>query len=304
MKRILSIAVLVLSTGFVFAQTPLKKKGVATTTSKTAGNTVAPVDSTKKLTVKKKLKVPPKDGFYARKDIDSTEMVPLADVREEDVFYAKRIWREIDLRDTVNSSLKSPKSRLIDVLISAVKSEELTAYSPFDTLNNEDDAFTNPLTADTALMQAAGTVEVTDSKAGTVKTVANDLNPESFLKFRIKEDWIFDVKRSIFEPRIVGIAPMKFIESSKQWQPVFWVSYDELRPIIAHKRLINTNNDASTLSFDDFFIRRLFSSYIVKESNPGDNKLRDIITDPRERLMESEKIKKSVLDYEQGLWEY
>jgi len=304
MKRILSIAVLVLSTGFVFAQTPLKKKGVATTTSNNAGNTVAPVDSTKKLTVKKKLKVPPKDGFYARKDIDSTEMVPLADVREEDVFYAKRIWREIDLRDTVNSSLKSPKSRLIDVLISAVKSEELTAYSPFDTLNNEDDAFTNPLTADTALMQAAGTVEVTDSKAGTVKTVANDLNPESFLKFRIKEDWIFDVKRSIFEPRIVGIAPMKFIESSKQWQPVFWVSYDELRPIIAHKRLINTNNDASTLSFDDFFIRRLFSSYIVKESNPGDNKLRDIITDPRERLMESEKIKKSVLDYEQGLWEY
>ena len=304
MKRILSIAVLVLSTGFVFAQTPLKKKGATTTPTGAVANTATPVDSTKKLTVKKKLKVPPKDGFYARKDIDSTEMVPLADVREEDVFYAKRIWREIDLRDTVNSSLKSPKSRLIDVLISAVKSEELTAYSPFDTLNNEDDAFTNPLTADTALMQAAGTVEVTDSKAGTVKTVANDLNPESFLKFRIKEDWIFDVKRSIFEPRIVGIAPMKFVESSKQWQPVFWVSYDELRPIIAHKRLINTNNDASTLSFDDFFIRRLFSSYIVKESNPGDNKLRDIITDPRERLMESERIKKSVLDYEQGLWEY
>ncbi|KQR72367.1 gliding motility protein GldN [Pedobacter sp. Leaf176] len=297
MKRILSIAVLVLSTGFAFAQTPLKKKGAAV-------NTGAQVDSTKKITAKKKLKVPPRDGFYARKDIDSTEMVPLADVREEDVFYAKRIWREIDLRDTVNSPLKSPKSRLIDVLISSVKSEELTAYSPFDTLNNEDDAFTNPLTADTALMQAAGTVEVTDSKAGTVKTVANDLNPESFLKYRIKEDWIFDVKRSIFEPRIVGIAPMKFIEASKQWQPVFWISYDELRPIIAHKRLVNTNNDASTLSFDDFFIRRLFSSYIVKESNPGDNKLRDIITDPRERLMESERIKKSVLDYEQGLWEY
>lgn len=297
MKRILSIAVLVLSTGFAFAQTPLKKKGATV-------NTTATVDSTKKLTAKKKLKVPPKDGFYARKDIDSTVMVPLADVREEDVFYAKRIWREIDLRDTVNSPLKSPKSRLIDVLISAIKSEELTAYSPFDTLNNEDDAFTNPLTADTALMQAAGTVEVTDSKAGTVKTVANDLNPESFLKYRIKEDWIFDVKRSIFEPRIVGIAPMKFIEASKQWQPVFWVSYDELRPIIAHKKLVNTNNDASTLSFDDFFIRRLFSSYIVKESNPGDNKLRDIINDPRERLMESERIKKSVLDYEQGLWEY
>jgi len=302
MKRIISIVVLALITSFAFAQ----KKPTRLAPKKAVTGTEVPVEepAASAKTAKKKLKVPPKDGFYARKDIDSTEMVPLADVREEDVFYAKRIWREIDLRDTVNSALKSPKSRLIDVIIRAVKAEELTAYSPFDSLNNEDDAFTNPLTADTALMQAAGTVEVTDSKAGTVKTVANDLNPESFLKFRIKEDWIFDVKRSIFEPRIVGIAPMKFIESSKQWQPVFWIYYPEARELLTKKRLVNTNNDASTLSFDDFFIRRLFSSYIVKESNPGDNKIRDIITDPKQRLYESERIKKSVLDYEQGLWEY
>ncbi|WP_323670588.1 hypothetical protein [Pedobacter sp. GR22-10] len=40
---------------------------------------------------------------------------------------------------------------------------------------------------------------------------------------------------------------------------------------------------------------------MVKESNLGDNKLRDIIADPKQRLCESERIKKSVLDYEQGL---
>lgn len=305
MKRILSIAVLVLSSGFVFAQTPLKKKA-ATTPVKTQPVTAAPTAEpvATKLAPKKKLKVPPKDGFYARKDIDSTEMVPFADVREEDVFYAKRIWREIDLRDTVNSVLRSPKSRLIDVMIASIKSEELTAYAPIDSVLNEDDSFHTPLSADSAARGALGTSEVSNNKTGTVTTVVNDFNPESFLKFRIKEDWIFDTKRGIFEPRIVGIAPLKYNEVSKNWQPVFWISYDELRPIIAHKRLINVNNDASTLSFDDFFIRRLFSSYIVKESNPGDNKLRDIISDPRERLMESERIKRSVLDYEQGLWEY
>lgn len=301
MKRIVSIIALALFTTLAFAQ----KKPTKLAPKKTAV-AAAPVDTIAApvKVARKKLKVPPKDGFYARKDIDSTEMVPLADVREEDVFYAKRIWREIDLRDTVNSSLKSPKSRLIDVLLAAVKAEELTAYAPIDSVLNEDDAFNTPMTADSAMMAAAGTVEVTDAKAGTVKTVANDLNPESFLKFRIKEDWIFDVKRSIFEPRIVGVAPMKYNEVSKQWQPVFWVYYPEAREILTKKRLINTNNDASSLSFDDFFIRRLFSSYIVKESNPGDNKLRDIIADPRQRLYESERIKKSVLDYEQGLWEY
>ncbi|RZL66849.1 MAG: gliding motility protein GldN, partial [Pedobacter sp.] len=142
MKRILSIAVLVLSSGFVFAQTPIKKK-TTTTPVKTQPVSAAPNTEpvAAKLTPKKKLKVPPKDGFYARKDIDSTEMVPFADVREEDVFFAKRIWREIDLRDTVNSVLKSPKSRLIDVMIASIKSEELTAYAPIDSVLNEDDAF-------------------------------------------------------------------------------------------------------------------------------------------------------------------
>ncbi|WP_421941389.1 gliding motility protein GldN [Pedobacter sp.] len=301
MKRIVSIVVLMLVTAFAFAQ-----KKPTKLTPKPAAVAAAPVDTVKApvKTAKKKLKVPPKDGYYARKDIDSTEMVPLADVREEDVFYAKRIWREIDLRDTVNSVLKSPKSRLIDVLVNAIKSEELTAYAPIDSALNEDDAFNNPMSADSAVNSAAGTVEVSDNKTGTVKTVTNDFNADLFLKYRIKEDWIFDTKRSIFEPRIVGIAPLKFNEVSKQWQPVFWVYYTEAREILTKKRLINTNNDASSLSFDDFFIRRLFASYIVKESNPGDNKIRDIITDPRERLMESERIKKSVLDYEQGLWEY
>ncbi|MDQ0969421.1 gliding motility associated protein GldN [Flavobacterium sp. W4I14] len=304
MKRILSIAILVLLTTFAFAQKkPTKlapKKAAPVVAAPPVADTVkAPVR-----TAKKKLKVPPKDGFYARKDIDSTEMVPLADVREEDVFYAKRIWREIDLRDTVNSALKSPKSRLIDVLIAAIKKDELTAYSPIDSALNEDDAFLNPMSADSASKSALGTAEVSNNKTGTVTTVVNDFNPELFLKFRIKEDWIFDTKRSVFEPRIVGIAPLKYNEVSKQWQPVFWVYYPEAREILTKKRLINTNNDASSLSFDDFFIRRLFSSYIVKESNPGDNKIRDIIMDPRERLYESERIKKSVLDYEQGLWEY
>ncbi|WP_443936654.1 type IX secretion system ring protein PorN/GldN [Pedobacter sp. MW01-1-1] len=310
MKRILSIAVLALISVSAFSQTKPKSnttKANTKPTTNTAASTVAPAPTQvvpAPAPAKKKLKVPPKDGFYTRVDIDSTEMVEFAEVREEDVFFAKRIWREIDLRDTTNSVLKSPKSRLIDVLVNSIKAEELTAYSPIDSALNEEDAFRTPMSGDSAMIAATGTTEVTDSKAGTVKTVASEYNPELFLKFRIKEDWIYDIKRSIFEPRIVGIAPMKYNEVAKQWQPVFWVYYNEARPILTKKRLVNVSNDASTLSFDDFFVRRLFASYIVKESNPGDNKIREIIGDPRERLLESERIKKSILDYEQGLWEY
>lgn len=259
-----------------------------------------------------KLKTPPKDGFSARKDIDSNVMVPYPDVRDEDVFYSKRIWREIDLRDTMNSVLGAEGAKLIDVLLEAIGNEELTAYSSKDTtagkLLDDNDSFKIALTAQQALQNARGMVEgEADSLTGQIAAPKlGRLRSEEFLKYRIKEDWILDTKRSIFEPRIVGLAPMKMVEGN--WQPVFWIYYDEARQLLSAKRLMNPFNDASTLTFDDFFVRRLFYSYIVKESNPSNKNIGEMlgITDPKDprKLYESERIKKSVADFEQSLWEY
>ncbi|WP_316746372.1 gliding motility protein GldN [Pedobacter gandavensis] len=266
-----------------------------------------------KPTVKKaKIKTPPKDGFTARKDIDSAIMVPFADVREEDVFYSKRVWREIDLRDTINSVLKAEGARLIDVLLEAVTNEELTAYSPKDTtsgkLLEDNDAFKIAMTSTEALQSMRGVSEGTpDATTGKIaEPTLKRFRPDEFLKYRIKEDWILDTKRSVFEPRIVGIAPMKMVEGN--WQPVFWIYYEDARELLTKKKLMNPGNDASVLTFDDFFVRRLFSSYIVKETNPGNKTIVDMlgltdIKDPR-KLYESEKIKKSIADFEQSLWEY
>jgi gliding motility associated protien GldN len=293
MKKLLYTVVMMLIGGFAFAQTTLP---------------TARQDSVKKT----KIKTPPRDGFSVRNDIDSNVMVPYADVREEDVYYSKRIWREIDLRDTINSVLRAEDSKLIDVLLNSISNEELTAYSPRDTTAGKvldiNDSFKIALTAQEALTAARGTSEgEIDSASGKLAApVLNRLNSEDFMKYRIKEDWILDVKRSVFEPRIVGIAPMKMVEGN--WQPVFWIYYDEAREILAKKRLVNPANDASALTFDDFFVRRLFSSYIVKETNPANKTIIEALglTDPKDprKLYESERIKKSISDYEQSLWEY
>lgn len=270
----------------------------------------APADGAKKS--KLKIKTPPKDGFSVRTDVDSNVMVPYADVREEDVYYAKRIWREIDLRDTINSVLKAENAKLIDILLEAVSNEELTVYSPKDTtagkLLEDNDSFRIALTAQEALQSARGITEgVADSATGKIaEPQLRRLRSDEFLKFRIKEDWILDVKRSIFEPRIVGLAPMKMVEGN--WQPVFWIYYDDARELLSKERMVNPFNDASQLTFDDFFVRRLFSSYVVKETNPSNKNIVDILgqTDPKDprKLYESERIKKSISDYEQSLWEY
>ncbi|MNJ91493.1 hypothetical protein D3C87_91450 [compost metagenome] len=262
--------------------------------------------------VKKKIKTPPKDGYSVRVDVDSNVMVPYADVREEDVFYAKRIWREIDLRDTINSVLKAESAKLIDILLEAVGNEELTVYSSKDTtagkILEDNDSFKIALTAQQALQSARGVTEgVADSTTGKIaEPTLRRLRSDEFLKFRIKEDWILDIKRSIFEPRIIGLAPMKMVEGN--WQPVFWIYYDDARELLSKKRMTNPLNDASQLTFDDFFVRRLFSSYVVKETNPANKNIVDILgqTDPKDtrKLHESERIKKSISDYEQSLWEY
>ena len=228
------------------------------------------------------------------------------------MYYAKRIWREIDLRDTINSVLKAEGSKLIDVLLEAVRNEELTVYSNKDTtagkLLDDNDSFRIALTAQEALASAQGISEgVADSVTGKIADpTLRRLRSDEFVKYRIKEDWILDSKRSIFEPRIVGIAPMKQVEGN--WQPVFWVYFEDARELLSKKKLINPANDASTITFDDFFVRRLFSSYIVKETNPSNQNINDILglTDPKnpKKLYESERIKKSISDFEQSLWEY
>ena len=275
-----------------------------------AQNPVTPVriDSVKKT----KIKTTPKDGFTVRADVDSNVMVPYPDVRDEDVYYAKRIWRELDLRDTINSVLRAEGAKLIDVLLEAVANEELTVYSSKDTiagkLLEDNDSFKIALTAQEALASARGLTEgFADSTTGKIADpTLRRLRSEEFMKYRIKEDWILDTKRSVFEPRIVGIAPMKMVEGN--WQPVFWVYYNDARELLSKKRMVNPGNDASTLSFDDYFIRRLFSSYVVKQTNPSNKNIVEMLglTDPKDirKLQESEAIKKSLSDYEQSLWEY
>jgi gliding motility associated protien GldN len=329
MKKVLSVVLLLFCSAAFAQQTrrPVAKKAYrpaertqtrAVTTPPAAipaAATATPTPTVVADTVakaKKKIKVPPKDGFAVRADIDSNVMVAYADVREEDVYYSKRIWREVDVRDTINSVLNAEGGKLIDVLLEAIGNEELTAYSPKDTASGkvleDNDSFKIALNAQQALANARGTVEgVADSVTGKIgDPQLRRLRSEEFVKFRIKEDWILDTKRSIFEPRIVGIAPMKMVEGN--WQPVFWVYYDEARELLSKKRMINPLNDASQLTFDDFFVRRLFSSYVVKETNPSNKNIADIlgvtdVKDPR-KLYESERIKKSISDFEQSLWEY
>jgi gliding motility associated protien GldN len=266
-----------------------------------------PIDTTKKKPFDR-----PLDGYYKKNNILSAKVTPYANLREADVMFAKRVWREIDLREKMNQYLASPKGRLIDVLMAAIDAGELTAYDPAPTKEDPNgDSFSKPLTGAQARSKMADSavVNVIDKNTGDVtgsQIVAGEFNPDSVVKFRIKEDWVFDRQRSVFEPRIVGIAPLfkpKAAGLDLDYQPAFWIYFPEARPILAVKEAVSRNNDATGLSFDDCFVKRIFTSYIVKQSNDKDERIRDY-AQGIDKLYESERIKKTLLDYELDLWKY
>lgn len=260
---------------------------------------------------KKKTVDRPLDGYYKKDNILSARVTPYAPLREADVFFSRRIWREIDVRDKMNEAFASPKGRLIDIIMDAVMAGELTAYDP--TPRKEDpngDAFSTVFTPQQAFAQFADSVLVpqfdADGNQIGAEKKAGEFNPDSVLKFRIKEDWIFDKQRSVFEPRIIGIAPMVRKQAAGETfedQPAFWIYFPEVRQILVTKEVANRHNDASSLTYDDVFMKRLFSSYIVKESNDKDQRIKDY-AQGIDRLRESERIKKALLDFEHDLWSY
>jgi len=300
---------------------PDSTKGAADNSKTAGGNVQQPPASTaaNNAAVKPPVTPPkpfdrPADGYYKKTNIMNAKVTPYAPLDESIVPYKRRIWREFDLRDTKNAYMASPKGRLIDVIMDAVAAGELTAYDPaVSTKDDPDgDAFGTPLTPEKAKLKMADSsvVNTIDKKTGE-KTgshmVAGEFNPDSILRFRIKEDVIFDAQRSVQEIRIIGIAPLIKPKvdgvTGLDFQPAFWIYFPDARKILVTKEVVNSKNDATGLSYDDIFNKRLFASYIVKQSNDPDLSIKDYAKGI-DRLYEAERIQKTLMDWELNLWQY
>jgi len=322
MKKKILVIVLCLASVAAFSQKRGKKPAgrKPQTSGANQPSTVNPnagrVDTTKKAQQAAAPAKPfdrPLDGYFKKTNILNAKVTPYATIRESDAAYVKRVWREIDTREKMNQYMSSPKQRLIDVILDAVAAGELTAYdATADPKNDPDgDGFAKKLTPvqAKATMQDSVLVDKFDPKTGDKigsSMQLGDFVADSVVKFRIKEDWVFDRQRSTFEPRIVGIAPMKKIKAAGlnlDYQPAFWIYFQDARPIFATKEAVSSHNDNTGLSYDDIFMKRLFASYIVKETNDKDLRIKDY-AQGTDRLYESERIKKELQDWELNLWQY
>ncbi len=137
--------------------------------------------------------------------------------------------------------------------------------------------------------------------------VDDPITSERIVQWEVKEDWFFDKQRSVMDVRIVGICPQIYnIDASTKKitgiKPLFWIYFPELRYIIQNYFVYNRKNDAMRMSFDDLFWKRMFSSYVKKESNVFDRIITDYV-EGVDALLESEKIKKEMMEIEHDMWD-
>jgi gliding motility associated protien GldN len=247
------------------------------------------------------------DGVFERKIYQEKEIIPYDNIREADVFWSKRIWRVIDLKEKMNLPFAYPKTgeRFFEIIHRAVLNGEVQAFSPLD------DEFTTVLKIEDVKKIGAGidTQYVPDPITGDqiATVIKKELNPEDISKIRLKEDWFFDEETSTLQVRILGISPVrqKFNDQGDLLgvEPMYWVYYPDLRPIFIKHEIFNTRNDAIRMTWEDVMEFRFFSSYIYKESNVYDRKV-DAYTNGIDALLEGEKIKNDIFIFEHDLWSY
>ncbi len=247
----------------------------------------------------------PLDDITEKTNVMEKRILPYDHIREADIFWEKRIWRVIDVREKMNLPFAYPERPLFTILMDAAMDSEIKVYS------TEDDKFSARLEPDeVATMGATVDTVITfdpETYEEQIQIVRNELNPEDVKRFRLKEVWFFDEETSTMQVRILGIAPLIDVKDDngnfKYEKPMFWVYYPEARNVLARELVFNPGNDASPNSWEDLFEMRYFSSYIYKESNVYDRKLQDYLSGV-DILLEADKVKQEIFNFEHDLWSY
>ena len=247
----------------------------------------------------------PLDDIVEKRIVDERRVLAYQPLREADVMWEKRVWRVIDIREKMNLPFAYPEMPFFTILMDAAVNGDITVYS------TEDDKFSARIQPDeVATMGATVDTVITfdpETYEEQIQVVRNELNPEDVKHFRVKEVWFFDEETSTLQVRVLGVAPLIDVKDEngnfRYEKPMFWAYYPECRETLARHKVFNQGNDATPITWEDLFEMRFFSSYIYKASNVHDFRLQDVYTGV-DLLLEADKIKQEIFNYEHDLWSY
>ena len=86
--------------------------------------------------------------------------------------------------------------------------------------------------------------------------------------------------------------------------PLFWIWFPDAREVLANNLVFNPRNSSQGISFDHLLNSRRFNATIYKEENVYEDRQVNeyIYEDALRQLLESERIKAEIRDFELDMW--
>jgi gliding motility associated protien GldN len=242
-------------------------------------------------------------------------------VHDRDVLMGKTTWEIIDLSEKINFALYFPidtanigsdRRSLYDVLTKALKNGKITEVytdSYFNTKKSMQDIQTSLTRIDTT---DVGREQINAGQSVSAEYITRqDLTAQDVTQYKIKGYWYFDKRQSELKYRLLGICPVTpdvytMNSDEKDYIELFWVFFPAARDVLHEAKAFNDKNSAMPVSFDQILNSRRFNSVIYKEENVyGDRTIEEYMKDnAQNQLLESERVKEKIRNFEQDMWNY
>jgi len=252
---------------------------------------------------------------------DNDKPLPYGYVHDRDVLMGKTTWEIIDLDERINFPLYYPidtanigkdRRSLYDVLTKAMVDSTLTEVytdSYFNTKKTMKDiqaSLTRIDTTDPGREQFNAGIPIDPQYI-----VRTDLGAIDVSDYKIKGYWYFDKRQSELKYRLLGLCPVTpdvytVGKEEQDYIELFWVYFPAARDILHAAKAFNDRNSAMPITFDHLLNSRRFNGVIYKEENVyGDREIAEYMKENAQmQLLESERVKDKIRDFEQDMWNY
>lgn len=281
-------------------------------------------------------RVPQEVGKLNDQQTAANDEEPLAYgfIDDRDVLWSKTVWEKIDLDERINfpyyfpsepGNLGEERRSLYDVIIKGIEDGRIK-----EVYGDKEGYFRDKITYEQVIdeitfkgynkgyrdkVQEA----VTDEEIAAIEKKYNAdtrMTSADVVEYRIKGTWYFDKRQGEMKYRLLGIAPCTPDKEIKNPQlekgeiseddlyPLFWVWFPDAREVLNDSYVFNTRNSSQPISFDHMLNSRRFNAVIYKEENVYQDRQVDayIYEDALQQLLESERIKSVIRDFEQDMW--
>jgi len=260
--------------------------------------------------------------------LDNDKPLEYGYVGDRDILFSKMTWEMIVLDERANFPLYFPiednlgadRKSLYRVLMDNINDGMISKvyadayFTEERTMEDLEPSLRKSEVTDEGIewMNAEGVSDV--SLVPEEYVIKREIGAADISSYLIKGLWYFDKRQGELKYRILGIAPaapdVNFIDSeddaNKEPIGLFWVFFPEIRDILHEAKAFNDKNSSVPISFDHLLNSRRFSGVIYKEENVyGDREVKDYVAENAlMQLLESERIKNKIRDFEQDMWSY